>query len=213
MKQGQNAITDIVFDLGNVLVAVNWDKAFERLLPHLPARMAEMMTHDLPRFKRLFHGPAIQLETGRIDFTEFHRLMAGILDARLAQGEFRDIWCCVFSMDEAMVSLGKSLSRTYRTWLASNTSRAHYKSIVEKFPDVVFYRAAALSYELGVMKPAARYYRKAMDLFGINAGSALFIDDLPENVEGAIQAGLTGIVFRDRQELLAEFGNLGIELP
>ncbi len=95
-------------------------------------------------------------------------------------------------------------------WLASNTSRVHYEYILKMFPQVAFYKGAALSFELGVMKPALAYYRKALAKFGIPPKQAVFIDDLEENVEGAIKAGLMGIVFQDRQQLVKDLRSLGI---
>jgi putative hydrolase of the HAD superfamily len=206
-------ITDIIFDLGNVLVTVDWTPAYRKLAPHLPPDRARLMREDEAGFQELFREPAAALETGRVDFAEFYSRMTSILDVQIPEKDFREIWCNVFSMKKDMVALGEQLSEHYQTWLASNTSRAHYRWIMESFPRVSFYREAALSFELGVMKPAVEYYDKALRLFGIEASRSVFIDDLSENVAGAVSAGINGVVFRGRSELLRELHEMGVRVP
>lgn len=204
-------IHDIIFDLGNVLIPVDWNKAFGRLKPHLSAELARLLEQDLESFKRLLVKPGIELETGKIDFRQFRDAVTDILGVTFPPDEFRIIWCDIFQLDVEMSCLGRNLSLRYGTWLASNTSREHYSWILEKFPEVEFYRDAALSFEMGVMKPAVEYYEKAVRKFGISAQSAVFIDDLAENVDGAIRSGMHGIVFNGRKQLVADLLKIGVE--
>lgn len=206
-------IRHVLFDLGNVLVPVNWDRAFTRLVPHLPPDLADLCRKNRPGFEDLFTESAAALETGKIEFDEFHHMMLGVLRIDLDEEEFRDIFCRIFSLDQDMVELGEILSRRYGAWLVSNTSRVHYDYIVKTFPQVQFYRDAALSFEIGYVKPSPAYYEKAVQKFAIDPASAVFVDDLPENVDGAIRAGMTGIVFRNRTQLVHQLKSLGIEVP
>jgi FMN phosphatase YigB (HAD superfamily) len=206
-------IENIVFDLGNVLVPLHREQAYLKLTPCLPPEMTRLLQEDVERFEYFFEEPAIALETGAIDFHQFRLAVGRILGIELDEEEFLEIWCDMFSVDEGMVALGESLSGPYNTWLASNTSLVHYAWIMERFPKVAFYRAAALSYELGVMKPDAAYYEKALVRFGIDPARSIFIDDREENVAGAIRAGMDGIVFKDRPRLLDELRGRGITIP
>jgi HAD superfamily hydrolase (TIGR01509 family) len=205
-------IDDILFDLGKVLVPFHWEIALNRLLPYLPPNLAEMLNDDQEAFKSLFLEPLEKLETGEFEFDRFHRIMSDILEIRLAEEEFHFILCDIFNPDYQMISLGEALSKRYGTWLVSNTSRVHYEWILERFPRVAFYKSAALSYELGVKKPSVGYYQKAIRKFKIDPKRSVFIDDLEENIEGAIQAGMYGIVFRDRNTLAGELKRLGVEI-
>lgn len=206
-------IRDIIFDLGKVLCPLDWTTAYERLMPHLPGHTRRMLLEDRECFKELFKGPANALESGEMDFSRFRQEMCEILGVRLNGDEFHRIWCDIFRMDEDMVALGERLSTQYGTWLASNTSKVHYKWILARFPRVAFYRAAALSYELGVMKPAPAYYEKAIALFGIEPSLSVFIDDIEENVAGAMRFGMRGILFRSRTQLIEELKGLGVVVP
>jgi putative hydrolase of the HAD superfamily len=204
-------IRDIVFDLGNVLLRVNRPETYLRLTPYLPGDRARLLRENPKAFERLFHGPIGELETGRITFDRFQHQVEEILGMHMDPKEFRFAYCDAFTLDVEMVRLGKALSARYRTWLASNTSEADYRYILDRFPDVTFYRSAALSYELGVMKPAKAYFEKAMEQFGIEPKAAIFIDDREENVQAAIQVGLHGIVFRGYPGLLAKLEKLGVK--
>ena len=203
-------IRDILFDLGKVLVRFDWDIALSRLAPYLSGDMATLLTRDKQAFKRLFHEPGAALESGEIDFDEFHRIMSDRLAIRIEKTEFHRIWCDIFELDEDMASLGEELSKDYRTWLVSNTSEAHYQWIINKFPRVLFYRDAALSFDLRVMKPSGKYYSLLIEKFGIDPARSVFIDDIQENVDGAIRAGMKGIVFRGRDRLVAELATIGV---
>jgi glucose-1-phosphatase len=206
-------INHILFDLGNVLVPVHWEIAFNKLLPHLPSEPARLLKEDRQAFIDLLNEPAIALETGIADWDQFYGAVSDILGIDLNCNDFLEIWCNIFSLDEGVISLGESLSQSYGTWLVSNTSRIHYEYIIGKFPRVTFYKGAALSFDLGVMKPSAAYYEKAIEKFGIDPFQAVFIDDLTENVEGAVRAGITGIVFRNRNQLAEELQRLGVNVP
>jgi len=58
------------------------------------------------------------------------------------------------------------------------------------------------SYELGVIKPEAEIYSHAIEGLGVDAAEALFLDDRPENVEGARAAGIHAEVFTTWEEFL-----------
>ena len=200
----------VLFDLGNVLVRFDWDIALRRLTPYLSPELVGVLRNDKQDFNKLFHEPDVALESGRISFDEFHEIMCNRLAIELEKAEFCRIWCDIFQLNEDMVIFGEQLSKKYGTWLVSNTSEAHYRWIINKFPRILFFRGAALSYELGVMKPSEEYYSRLIQKFGIDPFRAVFIDDIQENVDAAINAGIAGIVFHDKQQLMIELEKLGV---
>jgi putative hydrolase of the HAD superfamily len=204
-------IHHMLFDLGQVLVPFDRKRSYHRLLPHLSPEKREFVTLHRNDFEALIEQPAVDLETGRIDFKYFQEQVERVIETSLSTEEFRRIWCDIFWIDEEIVALGEFLSKRYGTWLVSNTSRAHYEWILEKFPRVVFYRDAALSYELGVMKPEKEYYQKALAQFRVDPAHCVFIDDLKENVDGAVAAGMSGIVFTHGAQLVEALKELGVE--
>jgi putative hydrolase of the HAD superfamily len=206
-------IQNVLFDLGNVLVTFDRRRARNRLAPFLPPDKVSLMRTDEAAFSSLFRKAAEDLETGRIDFEQFHLRFQEVMDATIPFDAFRVIYCDMFQPDDRMITLGRALSRSYAAYLVSNTSRVHYEWIVGQFPDVRFYRDAALSFEIGAMKPSPAYYERALSKFGIEPAQSVFIDDLPENVQGATEAGMTGIVFRGIDDLVIRLADMNVLPP
>jgi putative hydrolase of the HAD superfamily len=206
-------IEHVIFDLGKVLVQFDRQIAYRRLHPFVPDENKPLLTHRSHELERMLHGPAVELESGRMPFDVFSGRVQNLLGLSMPAQELWHIWCDIFTPDEAMIELGTRLSNAYGAWLASNTSQVHYEWILERFPHVGFFRDAALSYELGIMKPDPRYFERACDKFGIEPAHALFIDDLKANVLGAEKAGLNAVVFHNRHQLLHDMHRFGLVVP
>lgn len=58
-----------------------------------------------------------------------------------------------------------------------------------------------VSSAFGTLKPDPEVFRRALDRLGFAPAETFFIDDMPENVAGAREAGLSGVVFTDAARL------------
>jgi HAD superfamily hydrolase (TIGR01509 family) len=74
--------------------------------------------------------------------------------------------------------------------------------IADAFDDIV------ISAEVRLAKPDERIYRLAVERLGVDAGQAVFVDDVPENVAAARSAGLASIHFRTTRQTLSELEEL-----
>jgi putative hydrolase of the HAD superfamily len=63
---------------------------------------------------------------------------------------------------------------------------------------------------LGLRKPQAAIYRRALDILGKPAERILFIDDRQENVAGAAAAGIKAIRFEGADTLRRDLETLGV---
>ena len=61
------------------------------------------------------------------------------------------------------------------------------------------------------MKPEQESYTLVLNKIGAKAEECVLIDDLLENVNGAISAGMKGIVYSNLPHLIADLTKLGIE--
>ena len=61
-----------------------------------------------------------------------------------------------------------------------------------------------ISWQEKVLKPDARIYNILLDRYGLEASECVFLDDTPENIDGAAAVGMKGIVFKDYAQGRAE---------
>ena len=62
----------------------------------------------------------------------------------------------------------------------------------------------------GVGKPDPRYFKLALERFGLVPAETLFTDDKPDNVAAAAAVGLQATVFTDAASLRAELAARGV---
>jgi HAD superfamily hydrolase (TIGR01509 family) len=67
-----------------------------------------------------------------------------------------------------------------------------------------------MSHEVGAMKPAPIFYERCLQSVNAAPGECVFIDDMPENIEGAKATGLNALHYRDTETLRLELARLGV---
>jgi HAD superfamily hydrolase (TIGR01509 family) len=65
-----------------------------------------------------------------------------------------------------------------------------------------------ISAEVGLVKPDVRIYQLAVEQLGVKPAEAVFIDDMQQNITGAVKAGLQGIHFINSQKLRLDLDQL-----
>jgi HAD superfamily hydrolase (TIGR01509 family) len=66
------------------------------------------------------------------------------------------------------------------------------------------------SAEIGLAKPDPAIYRLALERLRVQAGEAIFVDDLARNTEAAESIGLPSLVFESPEQLRRELTERGI---
>lgn len=192
-------IKTVIFDLGRVLVPLNFEPGYRQIevlsgIPasEIPARIAAT-------------GLVEQLETGQISDDGFYIRLADALEMSLTIEEFREIWCSVFQ-GAPLISedLVERISKTHRLLLLSNTSSLHFEMLRETLPLLRHFHGYVLSCEVGVMKPGPEIYQAAIAAANCAPGECFFTDDLAENVEAAKRAGIDAVQFLSAGQIEAE---------
>ena len=110
-------------------------------------------------------------------------------------------------LDQEILSLLRSLRKSYKTGLISNAWNELRPWILEnKFEDA--FDNLIISAELGFAKPYARIYQTALDSFGVQANEAIFVDDFEKNILGCEALGMYGILFRTSQQTIEDINKL-----
>lgn len=62
------------------------------------------------------------------------------------------------------------------------------------------------------MKPDRKIYQAAIERAAVAPENIFFLDDLPENVAGAREAGIDAVQFIDEQQLVADLAERDLQI-
>jgi len=182
----------IVFDLGNVLVRVDYGIAARAM--SLLSRGDALQVRQAIDQSPLLH----ELESGRIDFERFTEEVRAQIGYTGDQAAFRRTFSDIFAPIPAMIDFHASLRDAgIPTFILSNTNDAAVEFITAQYPFFQTFTGYVFSHQVGCMKPAMGIYEAVEKLAGFSGADLFFIDDRSENVEAAWARGWQGIVHSD----------------
>jgi len=187
-------ITAAIFDIGNVLLPFDYERAACGLLKGRP------LVPDRERITRAVR----EFELGRIPQSEFTARVRAEFAHDGGDDEFTAIWADIFDENPPMNRLVAELAARMPLYLLSNTSSLHIDFIFRRFPIFVHFRRGIYSFEVGLLKPDPAIFHTAADLLGVNPATTLYIDDMPENAAAAIAAGFPTIHYSRANHAAAE---------
>ena len=127
------------------------------------------------------------------------------LDASQLRAFLADLWTeYLGTLNTDLASYFAGLRPRYRTGIISNSfvgarQREQQRYGFGDMTDLIVY-----SHEAGMSKPDPRIYQLACDGLGVLAAEVVFLDDVPENVTAARQAGLHGVLFQETGQAIAD---------
>jgi len=198
-------IKAVLFDLGNVIIPVDFRRCHEalaRVCSHPPEQVPKILGKSgLPR----------RFEQGEINAGDFVAETCRLLGMEMSYDEFWEVWTRIF-LPETLIpeSLLQGLRRSHRLLLLSNTNSIHFRMAMERYPLLRHFDGYVLSYELGVMKPAPEIYREAIARAGCQPGECFFTDDVEINVQAARQEGMDAVRFESLDQLQGEMRARGL---
>ncbi|MBI4875472.1 MAG: HAD family phosphatase [Acidobacteria bacterium] len=198
-------IRALIFDLGGVIVPLDFPNGFREISAHSPHAPEEIQ-------RRLASSDLyLRAETGRVGRSDFIRQMSELLDLSADEATFQRIWCSIFPPRTLIEDeLFEQLHRGYPMLLLSNTNLIHFEMVRDTYPILRHFDHFVLSYEVGHMKPGPEIYRAAVRAAGCRPEECFFTDDTAVNVEGARKEGLDAVQFLSAGRLRADLAARGI---
>ena len=106
--------------------------------------------------------------------------------------------------------LGELKAKGYGLYLLSNAAHRQH-AYWPRIPGSALFDGTLVSADWRLVKPQPEIYRALYARFALEPRACFFIDDSPQNVEGAETTGMEGVVFHgDAQELREIFAARGI---
>ena len=99
-----------------------------------------------------------------------------------------------------------------RLFALSNWSAETFPLVRHRFAELDLFEKIVISGEHGCAKPDERYYRIALDKFGLPASSLLFVDDNLRNIRAAERLGFVSLVFKSAEQLRGGLRAMGFAI-
>jgi len=186
------ATKNIIFDLGGVLLDIDYRKsmeAFENLgLQHFEAMFSQFKADEL--FENL--------ETGAVSEKAFYdairqRTVLPITDQQIDQA-----WnALILNFRPQSMAFLEAISTQYKLYLLSNTNSIHLKYFKRLFTEETgkpsldaYFIKAWYSNEIGLRKPGKEVFDFVLQQENLQSEETLFIDDTSVNTEAAARLGI-----------------------
>jgi glucose-1-phosphatase len=207
MKIDLTNIKNIIFDLGNVLLNLDFNasiNAFQNL----------GLSKDVLDRQQSYADPVFyELETGKISPEVFRIRVREILkNPDLTDRQIDDAWSAmILDIPAERVNVLQKLSKSYNVYLFSNTNQIHINGLLLSFktqhgidfPDL--FKKAYYSHEINDRKPELSSYQKVIEHSGINPDESIFVDDLEKNIIAAQKTGLKTFWLKEGMEMAELF--------
>jgi epoxide hydrolase-like predicted phosphatase len=174
----------VVFDLGKVLVDFDYGIAARNLALRSDASL-DFIRALIDQSPLLF-----RYERAELTGAQFFETVRAQIGFKGTFEEFAAAFGDIFTEISAMTQWHGELSRRgLPTFILSNTNDMAVGHIRRSFSFFRNFAGYILSYEHGVLKPEPRIYEIAEKMSGCRGDEILFLDDRPENIEGAARRG------------------------
>jgi len=193
----------VIFDLGGVLLSVDFMRACARLEAAGGAPAAEIC-------EAIAKGAdKAAFDAGRLGPQEFAARFCAAIGLRLPYAEFAQIWCDIFAEQREVTGLLDEIGRHADLLLLSNTDPLHIAYIRSHYGFLGKFRRLVLSYEVGYAKPARQMFERALGLCA-SGSSMIYIDDVAEYVAAARASGLPAERYVDAAKLGSDLARFGV---
>jgi putative hydrolase of the HAD superfamily len=205
---GSGELRAILFDLGGVVIDIDFKRAFQ-----IWAALASVDASDLEK-RFTFDEAYEQHETGDLQSSAYFNALGKSLNVSLSEDDLVAGWNDIYlGTIPGMVKLLATASQRFPLYAFTNSNPTHQSVWSVRFAaELSAFKTIYVSSELGVRKPDPRSFSLVAEQMGVQASEVLFFDDSVENVNGAVSAGMRGVVVESTRDITAALGRHGIEV-
>ena len=187
-----NGIKNILFDLGGVLMNIDFKRTFDAF-EVIGFRGAGEAFQD-PEINRL----CMEFETGVYCSIEMRRKFREMTGFKCTDEQFDKAWnALLIDFPPERIRRVEEVAKKYKTYLLSNTNPIHARYFNAELNKHFGYESldhlldkAWYSHNLGLRKPDGRIFERVLKVSKLNASETLFLDDSLINVRAAESLGI-----------------------
>jgi FMN phosphatase YigB (HAD superfamily) len=197
----------LYFDLGNVLLYFDHQCAARQMAA--VAGIAPEKVWDVV----FDSGLELRYEAGELDDHEFHEIFCRETGTRPEPRALLHAGAAIFTPNASIVPVLAGLTAAgHRMGILSNTCSSHWEYCLKNYTLInQSFERYALSYEIGVCKPAAKIFERAAALAGVEPRQIFYVDDIAGHVAGARAVGFDAVQYLGTAPLVSEMRARGIE--
>jgi len=190
-------IDALLFDLGNVVVRIE----FSRIFGFWANRSGQ--TIDTIRSRFSFDVFYERYERGEICRSEYFDSLRRSLKIRLSDEELAEGWASIFTGEIlGMRSLLQRLASQVPLYVFTNTNECHEEVWRRIYAETLgCFQKIFTSHAIGMREPEPAAFAKIAAAIGVRPNQVLFFEDLYENVEGARAIGMEARLVRSIEDI------------
>lgn len=195
----QNSFDAIIFDLGGVIINLDYQLTIEAFKKLGIENFEEMYTQA--KQNNLFDD----FETGKISSQHFINSLLPFLPSGTSANKVVHAWnAMILDFPSKRLELLDQLNSKYRIFLLSNTNDIHLQAVNRSLANTTdrkldsYFEKVYLSHEVKLRKPHKEIFELVCAEQNLNPAITLFIDDTIGHVNGANSIGLKGIHLIDK---------------
>lgn len=199
------SIKNVVFDIGNVMV--RWAP-----LEIVKLTFGEIQSPE-ELAKRIFQSETwLDLNKGFISEVDAKAQYKQLLDLSDLECErlFYYVKRTQILVYGSVDLLKRVKSSGYNVYALTDNVHEIVSYLKSEYSFWTLFDGATVSAELGLLKPQAEIYQSLLTQHKLAASETVFIDDMPNNVEGARAVGIAGIQFENVAQCEEELKALGL---
>ena len=184
-------IRNIIFDLGGVLLNLDFDKT--------TAAFTALGVKEFEEYFNQFHANPLfkQLETGSVADENFYSTLRSTASITADNAAIDKAWnAMLLDFPKERIELIRQLASRYRVFLFSNTNAIHHAEFHRIFRQAygfefdTLFEKAYYSHIIGHRKPDVSAFEFILKDSNLVPGETLFVDDTQPNLDAAREAGM-----------------------
>jgi putative hydrolase of the HAD superfamily len=199
-----NSIKALLFDLGGVVIDIDFNIMFARWAKHSNKDVEEIKS--LFSFDRYYEAH----ERGEIDAVEYFNSLRKNLSINISDFQFEDGWNSIYKGEiQGIAELLQKAKDKLPIYAFTNSNHTHQKVWSEKFSHILsLFQRVFNSSDIGKRKPEPAAFEIVADSIGINLNEIVFYDDSIENIVGANEVGLKTVHVRSILDIEESFRSI-----
>lgn len=202
-------LKNIIFDLGNVLIDIDFPRSEQALTALLGDDLLEKLKQN--KQENLFY----EFEKGNVSEDFFIKTLQS-LGENISEQQIKDAYnAMLIGFKPERFEMLKRLAKKYTLYVLSNTNKMHIdwvhqhleKDLNIRNYEAQYFKTVYYSHEIHLRKPDIEIYEYVLQNAGLKAEETLFIDDNYDNIVTAQSIGIQVIHHELGNEIVERLRN------